>query len=320
MNVCCRAAILLAWTFAATAHGQPASEVAATVGQEPVRIAEVDRLAAIATRGQSVADWAMPVMRAQVLEEIVARRLVLAYARRTGAAATEAEIRSALDALQQDLASRQKTLDQYLQEQSVTADDLRRQLAWNIVWERYLARYVIEERLEAHFAAHRRQFDGTEMLVSHILFQLERDATAQDLVPLVEKAEQIRDEIVAGKLSFAEAAQKYSGGPSAAEGGRLGWIGRRGPMVEAFSRAAFTLRAGEISPPVVTPFGVHLIRCDEIKPGTRQLADVRRAVEDSLARELLERLSALERPHTPVEYTGAVPYFKAGTRELVGEK
>jgi len=320
MNAWRWTAILLACTFAATAHGQSASEVAATVGQEPVRVAEVDRLAAIATRGQAVADWAMPIVRARVLEEIVARRLVLAYARRTGAAATEAEIRSALDALQQDLASRQKTLEQYLQEQSVTADDLRRQLAWNIAWERYLARYVIEERLEAHFAAHRRQFDGTEMLVSHILLQPEKDATAPDLAKLVEKAERIREQIVAGKLSFVEAAQKYSSGPSAADGGRLGWIGRRGPMVEAFSRAAFTLQAGEISPPVVTPFGVHLIRCDEIKPGTRQLADVRREVEDSLARELLDRLSALERQHTPVEYTGPVPHFKPGTREFVGEK
>lgn len=320
MNAWRWTAILLAWTFAATARGQSASEVAATVGQEPVQVAEVDRLAAIATRGQSVADWAMPVVRAQVLEEIIARRLVLAYARRTGAAATEAEIRSALDALQQDLASRQKTLEQYLQEQSVTADDLRRQLAWNIVWERYRARYAIEERLDAHFSAHRRQFDGTELLVSHILLQPEKDTGAGDLAPLVEKAERIREEIVAEKLSFAEAARKYSSGPSAAEGGRLGWIGRRGPMFEAFSRAAFELAAGEISPPVVTPFGVHLIRCDEIKPGTRQLADVRRAVEDSLARELLERLSALERPHSPVKYTGVIPHFKPGTRELVGEK
>lgn len=320
MNAWRWTAILLTWTFAATARGQPASKVAATVGQESVRIAEVDRLAAIATRGQSVADWAMPVIRAQVLEEIIARRLVLAYARQTGAAATDAEIRSALDALQQDLARRQKTLDEYLQEQSVTADDLHRQLAWNIVWDRYLARYVTEERLAVHFAAHRRQFDGTELLVSHILLQPENDAGAGDLVPLVEKAERIREEIVAEKLSFAEAAQRYSSGPSAAEGGRLGWIGRRGPMVESFSRVAFELAAGEISPPVVTPFGVHLIRCDEIKPGTRQLADVRREVEDSLARELLDRLAALERQHTPVVYTGAVPYFKPGTRELVGEK
>jgi len=41
-------------------------------------------------------------------------------------------------------------------------------------------------------------------------------------------------------------------------------------MDEAFSRAAFALQTGQISPPVRSPFGVHLIRCEAIKPGTEQ--------------------------------------------------
>ena len=88
-------------------------------------------------------------------------------------------------------------------------------------------------------------------------------------------------------------------------------------MVEAFSAAAFALAPGEISRPVVTPFGVHLIRCDGIHPGGKTLADVGEEVLAGLSRELLEKLAAAERRHTPVEYTGATAYFDPATRRLM---
>ena len=106
-------------------------------------------------------------------------------------------------------------------------------------------------------------------------------------------------------------------GPSAQDGGRLGLIARRGAMVEAFSRAAFALEVGQLSEPVPTRFGVHLIRCDEIKPGSKTMAEVRKELEEALAHELIDKLAQLERRHTPVKFTGKGPYFKPGTRELV---
>ncbi len=132
----------------------------------------------------------------------------------------------------------------------------------------------------------------------------------------MKQAERIREEIVAGKLTFADAARKYSAGPSRKDGGRLGSIGRHGPMDESFSRAAFALDAGQMSQPVRTSFGVHLIRCDEVKPGGKQLADVRKELEDALSQELLEKLAKVQREYTPVEYTGVLPHFKPGTHEL----
>ena len=154
------------------------------------------------------------------------------------------------------------------------------------------------------------------MAVSHILLRPSpgADRTAWD--ELVKQAAALRRAILAGEISFSDAARKHSAGETSKDGGRLGFIPRRGVMDEAFSRAAFAQEPGQISQPVITPFGVHLIRCDSIRPGTKQLADAAKDLEDALARELLDKIARLEEQHTPVQFTGKVPHFKPGTREL----
>ena len=107
-----------------------------------------------------------------------------------------------------------------------------------------LARYVTEERLAAYFAAHRRDFDGTQLGRQPYLAAAVGRRSEDHREELLKQAETIRQEIIAGKLSFAEAARKYSAGPSRKDGGRLGLIGRHGPMDESFSRAAFALEPG----------------------------------------------------------------------------
>jgi len=68
---------------------------------------------------------------------------------------------------------------------------------------------------------------------------------------------EVREEILAGK-DFAEAAQSYSECPSSANGGNLGNFSR-GTMYKSFEDVAFSLDIGEISQPVRTPVGYHLI-------------------------------------------------------------
>lgn len=84
------------------------------------------------------------------------------------------------------------------------------------------------------------------------------------LVPTEAQAIEIRKEIVAGQTqndvfnNFRNAAKKYSKCPSGADGGMLGYFGR-GDMVRPFEEAAFNLPNGEVSQPVKTQFGWHLI-------------------------------------------------------------
>lgn len=77
------------------------------------------------------------------------------------------------------------------------------------------------------------------------------------LVGSKEEAEQLKKEIEAGK-SFADAAKENSRCPSATNGGDLGYFGK-GAMVPEFEVAAFSLPVGQISDPIKTQFGWHLL-------------------------------------------------------------
>ncbi|MCD4848158.1 MAG: peptidylprolyl isomerase [Candidatus Aegiribacteria sp.] len=83
-----------------------------------------------------------------------------------------------------------------------------------------------------------------------------------DLDQAVDEIMQLRDQIMNGE-SFEELAEQWSDDGSAVNGGALGVFGP-GEMTPAFEDAAFSLELGEISLPVVTPFGVHIIRIDNI--------------------------------------------------------
>ncbi|MEJ0009395.1 MAG: peptidylprolyl isomerase [Alphaproteobacteria bacterium] len=87
------------------------------------------------------------------------------------------------------------------------------------------------------------------------------------LVPTKEQAIEAKKELTAGK-SFADVAKQYSKDPgTASQGGDLGYF-TRDKMVPEFANAAFAMKKGEISDPVKSPFGWHIIEVEDIRPVT----------------------------------------------------
>lgn len=78
------------------------------------------------------------------------------------------------------------------------------------------------------------------------------------LVKTEEEAAKLREEILAGK-DFGEVAAQVSMCPSGRDGGDLGFFGK-GQMVKEFEDACFSMEVGEVSNPIKTQFGYHLIK------------------------------------------------------------
>ncbi len=197
--------------------------------------------------------------------------------------------------------------------------DYRKQVAASLSINMYLERQAGDEVLEAYFKKNARQFDGTELRVSHILLR-PTSGSQTELEKLRRQATEIKAEINSGKLAFADAAKRHSSGPSRHQGGDLGFIGRRGPMVEEFNRPAFELETNQVSDPVVTPFGVHLITVTEVKAGEKSFADARNEVVRTFMPILFETLLKREMEQAKVEFSDNFPHFEPGSQEVTGAK
>jgi len=148
--------------------------------------------------------------------------------------------------------------------------------------------YLVDEDINDQLMEEAYNRMQKDVRVSHILLFLDEDALPEDTAEVYNKIEKIRDEIVSGKISFADAAVKYSDDRSArdmpAEGRRPARKGNKGDlgyftvfdMVYPFEVAAYETPVGEISEPVRTRFGYHLIKkTDEIPAiGKAQVAHI----------------------------------------------
>ncbi|MFV8571261.1 SurA N-terminal domain-containing protein [Marinobacter sp. SBS5] len=115
---------------------------------------------------------------------------------------------------------------------------------------------VSEDEVRAEYESRAEQFAREERKAAHIL--VEAGAEADETLAT------IQSRLDAGE-SFAELAEEFSVDTvSGREGGDLGYAGR-GVYDEAFEEALFALEKGEISEPVETSFGIHLIRLDDVR-------------------------------------------------------
>lgn len=117
-----------------------------------------------------------------------------------------------------------------------------------------------EHDLRTYFEENQDQYGKDEIHARHILIQLPEDASQAQVQSAEQQIADIQRQLEEG-ADFAEMARQYSDGPSGSDGGDLGWFGR-GQMVAPFEEAAFALEEGEISDPVRTQFGVHLIKLE----------------------------------------------------------
>ncbi|MEE4187971.1 MAG: peptidylprolyl isomerase [Roseobacter sp.] len=188
-------------------------------------------------------------------------------------------------------------LEQLIQQSSLAqslAEDLPPRAAYGLANERraFLANVVLRGAAEAAVtdeaveAAYAEQYVGgepeTEFNAAHILVETEEEAQA------------LLAELEAGAI-FAELAQAKSIGPSGPNGGALGWFSQ-GMMVAPFENAVIALEAGQVSDPVQTQFGWHVIQLTETRekqpPSLDEVrAELRASLEEAAVQEAIASLT-----------------------------
>ncbi len=191
--------------------------------------------------------------------------------------------------------------DKILARMGMTQDKLREELALPLSWTSHLRLIVTNQKLRQYFEKHRPRFDGTQIHVHQVFLKLPTDADEKTLSEARSKLEKLKEEIASGQTTFAEAAAKHSEAPSKTEGGDTGWITYRGKLPAAVSDAAFALKEGEVSEPVRSPFGYHLVSVTERKLGELSLEDVRAVVFNELSQELWQETVKAQREKAKIE-------------------
>src|SRR5205823_2221577 len=156
-----------------------------------------------------------------------------------------------------------------LSENGMTDAQLRAQVTNALQWRDYSKGRVSDADLQQYYTDNKDFFDGVQVRASHILIRVPLTGSQTDVKAAQDRLQAIRQEIEAGKITFADAAKKYSQCPSAPEGGDVGYFPRKFVWDEEFAKAAFNpqLKVGDLIGLVRTEQGWHLIKLTDRKPG-----------------------------------------------------
>jgi len=152
--------------------------------------------------------------------------------------------------------------------------------------ESYVSQVKIsDDEISEYYEENLAEFQNPKTVeASHILIKVDPEATPEDVAKARERIEAISQKAKDGQ-DFAELAKQFSEGPSKDKGGYLGTF-RREAMVKPFSDKAFAMKAGEISDPVKTQFGWHIIKVEKVNEATTTaLAEAGDEIRKKLAAE-----------------------------------
>lgn len=250
--------------------GQPIDEIVAIVEEDVILKSELD-LAVEGIKDRIRAQGAsMPsedLLRRQVLERLIMRKLQVQNALRTGIRVSDTDIDQALVGLAQQNQISLAEMRGVIESEGEDFSEFRQSVGEELITERLRQRVVngmsqISET-EVDILLASQDFAGGEYNVSHILVSVPEGATPAQLEEAAEEVREIYQQLEGG-MDFASAAISYSDSQDALEGGVVGWRDLNS-MPTAFSDAIRQLQVGEYSQPLRSPAGFHIVRLNDFR-------------------------------------------------------
>jgi peptidyl-prolyl cis-trans isomerase SurA len=256
------------------AHGELLDRIAAIVNDGLVLKSELDeQMEAVSKRLQEQKVELPPesVLRQQVLERLILQEIQSQRAKHVGLTISDEQLNGAL----QEIAQRNKIpfdqLPTALAAQGVDykqyRESMRKELTLSTLRQRDVIAHinVSPHELEQYLARQQSAASNDEFNVSHILLSLPQAATPQQLEDITKKANDIAARAAKGE-DFGQLAIANSNSQTALDGGQLGW--RKGSQLPQFVLdLVVKMKPGEVSTPVRTPSGFHIVKLNERRGG-----------------------------------------------------
>lgn len=297
-------AVLVLWTNAPVrSQGAAGTDrPAARVNGEAIPYSQLapllQRSAAIP---QGLSDDQKRELRRETLGLLIDDLLITQFLRTRVPEIAPREVSRKMDELRAALKEKKQSLADFCKESNQTEANIRVSIAQHLQWAAYVEKHVHEQELRKYHEANRDIFDRVTVQVSHIFLQLSPLSGNRERADERRKLQQVRDQIIAGKLDFAAAARAYSHCPSGQNGGSLGARTRQ-DFDESFAKVAFGLKEGEVSNVVETDAGLHLIAVKDRKVGKPStFAHVREEVKRLYVEEMMQHILAEQRTNAKIE-------------------
>lgn len=300
----------------------PKTAVAAIVNGKEIPVTAVERaLKPIAKDNRAKA-------RPDIINFLVENALVDYYLEMLKVTVDDKDVETQLTSFKAEVKKAEQEYAKVLEKMEITEAELKKEIHNQLRWEKFVTQQGTDDKLKKLLEASPEIFDGTMVRAKHILITPETQDEAgkaaalkkiKEIKATVDKAivdgtakipadaDNLAKQKQVNKLaedSFAAAAKEHSSCPSKRDGGDLGEFPRMGAMVEPFSKAAFSLKPFQVSEPVTTQFGYHLILVVNRKPGEKvEFEKIKGAVSEvygiKLREAIVEKLKA--DPNTKIE-------------------
>ncbi len=277
---------------AAGVGGEPVlvDRIVAIVDEEMILQSDIDQeveqyVAELQFAGQEAPEITTEI-RQEMYERLVEAKLIVAAAKQADMTVDQATIRERVEARVSELIKQygsEDNLRRAMLNSGITLEDYRERAAAQLTDIQYLqlvvSRFIrpqveiMENEVEQYYEAHRDELPAVpdSLTVSQILLLVqpspEVQAAVQDRVADAQQA------LLQGQ-AFADVARAFSQGPNAARGGEIGVVKRGDLFDRVLEATVFELDAGEVSQPVVSSRGVHIIRLDAILERGRAISQV----------------------------------------------
>ena len=271
-------------------NAKQVSGIAAIVNEEIITTVELDReYLQMQKEAEKLSLAEKMGLKNAALNRLVDKKLIEQKIRELDIKVSDEDLRLSIEDVKKQNGLSQEALEQALAGQGLTFAQYRLQLKEQLERLRLMSQEVRskvqvgEREMREYYQANLSSYGGSEQFrARHIFFKVDKKGGAAELVKAEALAKEVLAKVQAGE-DFAELAKKYSNDPAAAkDGGDLGTF-KKADMLPEIGESVAAMKSGEVSPIVMSPAGLHIIKLEEKTTATgKPFEEVKDSIEELL--------------------------------------